>query len=97
MSYADLARRFLAARQEETNAERSPDEINEGNEERAGLRAPAEAPTVWWRDPPGLAPILVMPPRPCIAPIACSRLGPCDRHAAGRPCLVAANEGVPGA
>lgn len=32
------------------------------------------------------APILHLPPAECIAPIACSRLGQCERHAAGRPC-----------
>ena len=33
--------------------------------------------------------ILHLPPRGCIAPIACSRLGPCERHAGGRSCEVA--------
>src|SRR5688500_15285814 len=33
--------------------------------------------------------ILHLPPHGCLAPIACSRLGPCERHARGRSCEVA--------
>ena len=33
-----------------------------------------------------LAPILHLPPRGCIAPVACSRLGPCDRRRGGGSC-----------
>ena len=33
--------------------------------------------------------ILHLPPRGCIGPIVCSRLGPCQRHAAGQGCEVA--------
>ena len=32
------------------------------------------------------APVLHMPPEGCIGPRACSRLGPCERHARGEPC-----------
>ncbi len=35
------------------------------------------------------APILHLPPAGCLGPRVCSRIGPCDRHAAGRPCRVA--------
>ena len=34
------------------------------------------------------APILHLPPKSCIAPSACSRLGPCDRHTDGQPCQI---------
>lgn len=34
------------------------------------------------------APFVYLPPRSCIAPIACSRIGPCDRRAAGQPCQI---------
>lgn len=38
--------------------------------------------------PDGSAPILHLPPRDCLGPRVCARLGPCQRHAAGAPCLV---------
>jgi hypothetical protein len=34
------------------------------------------------------APVLRLPPAGCLGPRVCSVVGPCDRHAAGRPCLV---------
>ncbi len=34
------------------------------------------------------APILHLPPAECSALSACSRLGPCDRHDADRPCHI---------
>ena len=82
-SYAERARRFLAER---TRAADSGREESEQSEERAG--GPVEP---WWDDivPAGSAPILHLPPREGVAPIACSRLGPCERHRAGRPCHVA--------
>lgn len=54
---------------------------------------------VWWDDPgltstaeyPGqatYAPILLLPPRTCNGPTACSRLGLCERRRMGRPCGV---------
>lgn len=33
-------------------------------------------------------PILHIPPPGCLGPRVCCRIGPCERHAAGRPCLV---------
>lgn len=46
--------------------------------------------SVWWTDrlPEGSGPILHLPPWSCIAPSACSRLGPCDRHGAGQACQI---------
>ncbi|MDP9364974.1 MAG: PLATZ transcription factor family protein [Chloroflexota bacterium] len=41
------------------------------------------------------APILHFPPPGCVGPVACARLGPCDRHAAGAPCRVADTTGSP--
>ncbi len=60
----------------------------ESDESEQGSDAPIEG--VWWDDrvPTGSAPILCLPPRTCIAPRACARLGPCERHEAGAPCLV---------
>ncbi len=52
----------------------------------------ARPPAVWWDDrvPEGSAPVLHLPPRACLGPRICARIGACERHAAGRPCLVAA-------
>ena len=46
---------------------------------------------IWWDDamPAGSAPVRLIPPTECIAPLICSRLGECPRFAAGEPCLVA--------
>lgn len=82
MSYAERARRYLEALQSEPHITAAPYEINEINEKRGD-----EA--VWWHDRGAATPILMLPPATCIAPIACSRLGPCDRHADGQPCQVA--------
>ena len=51
---------------------------------------PEQPITVWWDDAAfaSSAPISYQPPRECIAPRFCSRIGPCDRHPAGTPCLV---------
>ena len=52
----------------------------------------AERGGVWWEEQPwpsGMAPIRHPPPRGCVAPTACSRLGHCPRYAAGGPCRVA--------
>jgi len=59
----------------------------EGEESDQSGETPTEA--VWWDDrvPVGSAPILCLPPPPCIAPRACARLGPCARHVAGASCL----------
>jgi len=56
--------------------------------EALAVVARGEAGEPWWEDraPTGTAPILWLPPRECIAPVACARLGPCPRRAAGRPC-----------
>lgn len=90
MSYADHARRFLDARRSGTGTGGTGNEINERNEKRVGLHDPTEAPPVWWTDSPAaVAAIVWSPPRECCGPVACSRLGPCDRLAAGRPCRVA--------
>ena len=50
---------------------------------------PAEA--VWWDDRvlAGSAPVLHLPPRGCVGPRACARLGPCPRHAVGLACEAA--------
>lgn len=49
----------------------------------------------WWADSPAaVAPIVWTPPRECCGPVACSRIGPCDRHAAGRPCRIESTEEV---
>ncbi len=82
-SYAERARRFLSDRAgSEADGERSEES------EVSGVAVMGEA---RWQDrmPAGSAPILHLPPRVCIGPSACARLGPCERHVAGRPCLVA--------
>ncbi len=45
---------------------------------------------VWWDDAnfASSLPISHLPPRECITPRACSRLGPCDRQVVGNPCQV---------
>ena len=45
---------------------------------------------VWWDDSnfASSTPISYLPPRECIAPRFCSRIGPCDRHVLGDPCYV---------
>lgn len=49
---------------------------------------PPEAVAVWWDDRGTAAPVRHLPPRGCLAPRVCSRIGPCERRDAGRPCLV---------
>ncbi len=85
MTYADHARRFLETRPPAVEMPAVANEINEENEQRGSLDDPDIA--VWWKDSPAAsAPIAWSPPPACCGPIACSRLGPCERHAAGRPC-----------
>ncbi len=45
---------------------------------------------VWWDDTnfASSVPISHLPPRQCITPRACSRLGPCERQVVGNPCQV---------
>jgi len=51
------------------------------------IAALAPTPDVRWRDSPeAAAPIVVIPPRSCLAAIACARLGPCPRGEADEPC-----------
>ena len=70
-------------------------EKSEQSEESPGRGAPPDPAAIWWKDSPAAtAPISWIPPRECVGPVACARLGPCVRHAAGRPCRVAAAEGV---
>ena len=95
-SYAERARRFRAerARAEDPGREESDKSEERGADGNGG---------VWWDDPilappsddgwlrevrASYAPILHLPPRGCLGPSVCSRVGPCDRHAAGRPCDV---------
>ena len=67
--------------------DRAVREKSEGCEERAAT-ARSESAAVWWDDRGAEAPVRHAPPRGCLGPRVCARLGPCDRHAAGRPCLV---------
>ncbi len=55
-----------------------------------GEAGPDETIKVWWDDAnfASSLPISHQPPRECITPRACSRLGPCDRHVVGNPCQV---------
>ncbi|MDP9355351.1 MAG: hypothetical protein M3Q71_05270 [Chloroflexota bacterium] len=55
-----------------------------------GEAGPDETIDVWWDDAnfASSVPISRLPPRECIAPRACSRLGPCERSLAHNPCLV---------
>jgi hypothetical protein len=49
---------------------------------------------VWWPDnvPEETVPVVVIPPRECVGPVACSRLGPCGRHVNGAPCRLAVED-----
>ena len=50
------------------------------------LPTPPPSPaSVWWDDtmPAGSVPVRLIPPRGCIAPRICARLGECDRFLAG--------------
>ena len=99
MSYAARAERFLNERRGAAAAAEAGDETNERNEETPAaapanawwdeptLRPVPDAADAWDRGMRGAyAPLLLLPPRGCPAPVACSRLGLCTRHAAGRPC-----------
>ena len=102
MSYAARATRFLAEREGARFGAPSPCEISEISEESplpldggdaAALDAPdgdlaaAAADDGWTaRMRAASAPIRHLPPAGCIGPLACSRLGPCERHARGAPC-----------
>ncbi len=89
MSYMDRAIQFLQDLQQVHDRAEVGDEINETNE----INPPAVEVLdgdVWWDEAnfASSAPIRHLPPQECFAPRACSRLGPCDRHLAGNPCLV---------
>lgn len=101
MSYAAQARRILETRPSAPITEALPYEINERNEKRSGTADPAVwwadpilAPLPADADDrdrairADFAPILSTPPTSCIGPTVCSRVGVCDRHAAGRTCRV---------
>ena len=89
MSYAERARRFLAEGHAASLMIESADERNEGNEQRLDA-VPMEPHAIWWTDrvPAGSSPILYLPPRGCLGPRVCSRIGPCERHLAGNPCEI---------
>lgn len=83
MSYVERARRYLDERQSGPQLMETHCEISEISEIRGDTAG-------WWTDrlPESPAPILHLPPAMCIAPSACSRISPCDRHAAGEPCQI---------
>jgi hypothetical protein len=85
MSYAARAVRFLSDRLPDEMSSTTHCDISEISEKSPLQQSPA----VWWDDrvPEGSVPILHLPPRNCHAPRVCSRLGPCERHAGGAPCL----------
>jgi len=90
VSYADHARRFLSAHHQGAATAGTDREESDGSEERGDIGGPGGARAVWWRDvADATAPIVWIPPRECCGPVACARLGPCDRLAAGRPCRTA--------
>ena len=82
MSYAERARRYLSERQSEFPTTAVLYERNERNElSRSNARTGGIGPNT---------PAPFTPPAGCIASrIACPVLGPCPRHLAGNPCLVA--------
>ncbi len=45
---------------------------------------------VWWDDrvPASSAPVFYLPPRTCLGPRICARVGPCERHKEGEPCEI---------
>ncbi len=89
MSYMERAIRFLQDLHEQPDMAVGVDEINEGNEISLSTVAVIDG-NVWWDDAifASSAPIRHLPPRECITPRACSRLGPCERHVAEQPCQV---------
>ena len=97
MSYAVRANRLLAERRgtaPESGGEKS--EISEKSPDAGPVNVWWAEPTLrpvpdgadgWGRAVrAAFAPVLMLPPRGCLAPVACSRLGFCDRRAAGRSC-----------
>jgi len=103
MSYVEQARHYLAQREGTATLierEREKSEISEISPprreesartlcERSEIRGKPDDVDDWLREMrASYAPILHVPPAGCLGPRACSRLGPCDRHAAGSPCLV---------
>ncbi len=87
MSYMERAIQFLQDLQQSPGRAEVADEINEGNEKTLSTGAVMDD-DVWWDDTKfsSSAPIRHLPPRECIAPGVCSRLGPCERRVAGNPC-----------
>ena len=83
-SAAPLAERLLAAKIAVLEALNAP-------------RVTVDPTAVWWDDhvPGGSSAIRYVPPRECIGPRVCSRVGVCDRHASGAPCLIAPATGEP--
>ena len=96
VSYTDHARRYLATLEGREETTGTPCEKSEISEKRVGTREGEEPPiVVWWKDSSAaVAPIVWSPPRGCLGPVACSRLGPCDRHVAGQPCTTATTGGA---
>lgn len=90
MSYAERARRFLAEGHTATATIAPENERNEGNVQTFGADSTKPIP-IWWTDrvPAGSSAIRYLPPRRCLGPRVCSRIGPCERHLAGSPCEVA--------
>ena len=63
---------------------------------RSMAEAEAAAADEWTRQMrAAFAPARFDPPAGCLGPIACARLGSCDRHAAGRSCPVDAGGSEP--
>ena len=90
MSYAERARRFLAEGHSSTATIESADERNAVNEQRVDA-VEMEPHSIWWSDrvPAASSAIRYLPPRGCLGPQVCSRIGPCERHRAGTPCEIA--------
>ncbi len=91
MSYMERAIQFLQDLHQPLDRCEVGDEINEGNERNLSTAAEPGAPIeVWWDDAnfASSLPISHLPPRQCITPRACSRLGPCERQVVGAPCQV---------
>ena len=98
MSYAARARRFVADRSAPSAVASSGCEISERSEESGDApdpslvwwadptRSPLPPDVDDWdralRD--AYSPIVHLPPRGCLAPRVCSRLGPCGRGRTGR-------------
>ncbi len=76
-SAAPLAKRLLAAKPAVIEALRAPQVI-------------VDPAAVGWDDrvPDGSSVIRYLPPRECIGPRVCARVGVCDRRGRGEPCEV---------